>query len=233
MQLGDQPEGEGPHISAVEQAIDSLPENMKDVIRAVFYEQVPYSELGQRLGCSKTQAWRKARAATAHLATLISTNPAIIERYNVYESWDDAAEAIIAQYDRARPKSANVENVDYCVRRMAEQVRGGNEPAQMLFFALANECVGELKERNLWHPQAMLRLLCAKQHDYGHDNINAFGLIGVAVRISDKAARLRNLQERSPMNETLLDTWLDLIGYCVIAEMLVTSTFNLNLKEAA
>ena len=36
-------------------------------------------------------------------------------------------------------------------------------------------------------------VVIAKQHDYGHDNIMAFKEQGLAVRLWDKVARLKNL----------------------------------------
>jgi hypothetical protein len=79
----------------------------------------------------------------------------------------------------------------------------------------------------------LYNLLCRKQHDYGHENINNFGLIGVAVRICDKIARAENLRHRESnavRNETVIDTYEDIIGYAVIALMLDADTFNLHLE---
>jgi hypothetical protein len=83
----------------------------------------------------------------------------------------------------------------------------------------------------LWSKKDMLQLLCSKQHDYGHGNILSFGVIGVAVRMSDKVARLVNLTSRDidAVNESLLDTWRDIVGYAVIAGMLLVGTFTLEL----
>ena len=73
--------------------------------------------------------------------------------------------------------------------------------------------------------------LVSKQHDYGHGNINDFGLLGVLVRANDKIARLKNLQGKEAKNESLRDTWLDLAGYSVIALMIMDDTFNLDLEK--
>lgn len=84
----------------------------------------------------------------------------------------------------------------------------------------------------LWSKTDMLDLLCRKQHDYGHGNILSYGIIGVAVRMSDKVARLENLTRRDvdAVNESLLDTWRDIVGYSVIAGMLLVGTFTLELQ---
>ena len=66
-----------------------------------------------------------------------------------------------------------------------------------------------------------------KSADYGPANINAVGETGIAVRIWDKAARLMHLLGwdlatgkltvgKTPRNESLEDTLLDLASYCII-----------------
>ncbi len=76
-------------------------------------------------------------------------------------------------------------------------------------------------------------LIASKQHDYGHDNINAFGEFGVLVRANDKLARLRNLisdvQRDGPANESIEDSWFDLAGYAIVALMLRNGSFELPL----
>lgn len=74
-------------------------------------------------------------------------------------------------------------------------------------------------------------LLCSKQADYGHENILAFGDIGICVRMSDKIARIKNLRNKNAMNESLMDSWLDLLGYAVIGLMLLADTFTLPLEK--
>lgn len=90
-----------------------------------------------------------------------------------------------------------------------------------------------LKHMGVWDEEQMIGLLIRKQRDYGHGNIMSFGLFGVAVRMSDKLERLKNLLGRGiePSNETLEDTVMDLVGYATIASMLLGGTFELPLKE--
>lgn len=77
----------------------------------------------------------------------------------------------------------------------------------------------------------MVDLLCRKQHDYGHNNITNFGVIGVAIRMCDKIARIDNLGRRAtPHNESLIDSYLDIVGYAMIAVMLSENSFKLPLK---
>ena len=79
--------------------------------------------------------------------------------------------------------------------------------------------------------QEMVELLCKKQHDYGHKNISNFGVLGLAVRIADKIARIENLEKRSSsFNEPLVDSFVDIVGYAMIAVMLSEETFMLPLE---
>jgi len=78
-------------------------------------------------------------------------------------------------------------------------------------------------------------LIIAKQHDYGHENILAFGELGVLVRTNDKVARLKNLINAGKpcceVNEPRIDSWRDIAGYAIIALMLDRGWFTLPLKE--
>ena len=79
-----------------------------------------------------------------------------------------------------------------------------------------------------------IEVIAQKQHDYGHDNITAFGVQGIVVRLHDKAARLRNLTtRRAAYIEPISDSWLDLFGYAVIGVMLTDGTFTLPLAADA
>jgi len=77
----------------------------------------------------------------------------------------------------------------------------------------------------------IVEIVCAKQHDYGHENINNFGVIGIGIRLCDKIARIKNLEKRgNPKNESLVDSYIDIVGYAVIAIMLDEESFQLQLK---
>jgi hypothetical protein len=77
----------------------------------------------------------------------------------------------------------------------------------------------------------IVELVCKKQHDYGHQNINNFGLIGVGIRLCDKIARIKNLEKTvTPQNESLVDSYVDIVGYAIIAIMLGEDSFQLQLK---
>lgn len=231
MQHGDTPEADESHIAVVEEAFNNMDESMQDVLRAIFYEQIPYSELGERLGCSKTQAWRKAQQAINIIKTMIGDNPILTERYNVYTYWDQAARAVIDSYDQSHlSRPANMELVDYVIDVMRDSVVCHEPQPSFTFNSLAIEAVAHLRFNKQWDPDEFADFLCGKQHDYGHENINTFGLVGLAVRLSDKVARIHHLNTNLAKNESLLDSWSDIVGYCVIAEMILNNTFDLELE---
>jgi hypothetical protein len=78
-------------------------------------------------------------------------------------------------------------------------------------------------------------ILVKKQRDYGHHNIARFGRAGLLVRMHDKVARLENLlqDERTPENESILDNYIDVIGYASIGIMWERNWFLLPLTPAA
>jgi hypothetical protein len=73
-------------------------------------------------------------------------------------------------------------------------------------------------------------LLIRKHHDYGPKNISdspGGALNGLRVRMHDKMARINHLvdSEVSPSNESLRDSFLDLLNYSAIAMMVLDKTW--------
>lgn len=65
-----------------------------------------------------------------------------------------------------------------------------------------------------------VKLLDAKQRDYGSKNISSFGLFGVVVRMNDKFERIKNLltnRRKSAVNESIRDSFRDISNYAIIA----------------
>ena len=74
--------------------------------------------------------------------------------------------------------------------------------------------------------------LAEKNADYGPNNILGFGEKGILIREWDKINRLKNLlwdNPGEPKNESLDDTWRDILGYALIAIMLRKGWFTLPL----
>jgi hypothetical protein len=79
----------------------------------------------------------------------------------------------------------------------------------------------------LW--QTVSDTVISKQRDYGKENITRFGQLGLLVRVHDKLARLEHLTAtgKTPSNESLADTVLDLVGYSILGAMLGRKQFAL------
>jgi len=65
-------------------------------------------------------------------------------------------------------------------------------------------------------------LLKRKNEMYGDGNVIKIGEQGVVVRLEEKLERLKNLItiKKDPPEETIEDTWKDIVGYGVIGIML-------------
>ena len=82
----------------------------------------------------------------------------------------------------------------------------------------------------------ILNTVIKKQRDYGHKNIAKFGITGLVIRVHDKVARVENLMKKEKyvnavLDETMLDTLMDIIGYSIIAYMWLNNTFMYELGE--
>ena len=87
--------------------------------------------------------------------------------------------------------------------------------------------------------QDQYALMVRKQTDYGPGNISAFGELGVLVRLSDKLERLKNLlltrdaqgritmNPAAPANESVEDSYRDLLNYALIALMVRQGQWDL------
>jgi predicted DNA-binding protein (UPF0251 family) len=235
MQRGDQPmEASMEMRLAVQEAIEELDEREQEAVLAVFYERVPYSMLGSRLGCSKPHAWRIAKRAMNKLGRALYRNNNIELRYNMFDNWNEAAASIIYDMDKFLPCGATTMSaMNGLQQSLARHIRDQQEIPIVLFTDIGDEACSQMMHDGTWNADVMLDLLIKKQRDYGHENIMLFGLVGVGVRMCDKIARLKTIvaEGHKPENESLLDTWRDLVGYSVIALMLWNDTFKLNLKE--
>lgn len=225
---------DGPDITvldAVSNAVSLLSDREQECVQGIFYERLSYEQLALKLGVSKPYAWRITQRAMEKLRTHLSINPNILRKVPVFNNWQDAADTLLRMYDRTHGRAAVLRTIDACADKLVYHIRNHKEPPSMLYSAIALEAVAQMKHDNTWDRDTMLAHLVGKQRDYGHENIASFGLVGIAVRMCDKVARLRNLlaSGAEPVNESLLDTWVDLVGYGLIAEMWINGTFMLDL----
>lgn len=75
-------------------------------------------------------------------------------------------------------------------------------------------------------------ILVKKRQDYGKDNIKLWGLLGVAVRMTDKIMRLRELLQsgKKPNYESIRDTLVDIRNYSTIGLVLDQDWWDLPLE---
>ena len=76
------------------------------------------------------------------------------------------------------------------------------------------------------------RVMIKKQRDYGNLNITIWDVLGVAVRLTDKVMRLRELilSGRLPQNESIRDTAVDVRNYGLILLMLIDGLWGLPME---
>ncbi len=65
----------------------------------------------------------------------------------------------------------------------------------------------------------LLAMFLKKHKDYGKGNILAVKELGIAMRLTEKVERLKNLlmTSKTPANESIEETWTDIAVYAVIA----------------
>jgi hypothetical protein len=230
---------------AVQEAISQLGPKDRFVIEAVYIWGYSYSEIADMMGYnSKGTPHYAVKKAERNLGAILKKDQRIIRllKGNITvdtTNWADGAWKHLRYFDRRCATSGPFDPtiLEHYFNEVGKAVRslGDDENADVKLYDLCSSIGAEsargLVSINQWDTEAMLDVLCRKQHDYGHGNINAFGIVGVAVRISDKIARYNNLVGRNAkeQNESLLDTLMDMVGYAVISRMLEDGTFNLPL----
>lgn len=115
---------------------------------------------------------------------------------------------------------------------LALMTRAAASASEIAFFGINTERAPD-KEKLEKLINEVSGLIIRKQRDYGSDNIMRFGRLGLLVRVHDKIARLENLAARGtkPNNESIVDNYLDVIGYCTVAIMFERGWFTLPLQE--
>lgn len=158
-------------------------------------------------------------------------------------TWEDAAEvslSLLYLADGRKIKPIDFDKYEQFISNWVLRMQEGDfkkDDLELVVDVLKN--AGEIAIKTMlnndmpYKHQEMLELLCRKQHDYGHQNINNFGILGLAIRMCDKFARIKNLQQRGTegKNESLYDSYLDVVGYAAIAMMYHDGTFQLKLER--
>ncbi len=204
------------------------------IVNAIMSENKSLQNIADELSFTKTHVWRLRNQAFAKLKALMSQDTKIRKKIQMASTWEESATQwmmAISDTDGQRPSSiAYMEDV---LEYMRQAVLAETEPRSDSFLILAKRTVALARELDEWDTGEMLSMVIGKQRDYGHGNINSFGLIGIVVRLSDKIERYKNLmlKKREPSHESLVDTIHDIVGYCLIALMFLDGTFQLKLGE--
>jgi len=167
------------------------------------------------------------------------------ERYNTYKDFSikPYLDLSISEVENLRDIINNYINSDLylqkiqCLRNCHDGDRGQHK---FLWYSLASNAIRATKT---FYPEKPARLVevvltvINKQKDYGHHNIAMFGITGLVIRIHDKIARAENLLQKRHMEnavagESLYDTFVDIIGYSIIALMWLDNTFMFKLGES-
>ena len=153
-------------------------------------------------------------------------------------TWNEAAEnavETIFSFERKGAKQPIIDlrnHLDYAIENLY-RTKGG---VPQMVAAWCNIGADSIEAANQHRtPLSVVETvdtLIRKQRDYGPENIRRFGRQGLLVRVHDKVARLENLtnNQRTPNNESIRDTYLDIVGYSAIGIMWETGTFLLPLE---
>lgn len=235
-------------IEAVAESMEKLQDPHRSILRLVFYDRVTYSQLAMLLGTkAKSYAWRQAQKAISEFEKILLEHPKIKEKYMTFDNWNDNAKKELAYFyskekNHETDINENAISIDLLKpqRMLADYIddlQYGEGVTNISVLSAFDVC-GYLSAIYLTSvgvdKDEMLALLLSKQHDYGHRNITLTGFVGLSVRMCDKIARLNHLLEYrngTGNNESVLDTWKDILGYSVISQMMANNTFTTPLKE--
>lgn len=230
---------------AVASAVQSLPAKYRNAILLTTYQGLSLKEAGEAMGFSDVHVMRIRNMAYDKLRDTLTMNIDLRRRYEMAKTWDQSATQWVAHVaGLSKPvKTIQFEAIrDRIDALIGITFRNEKEPNPESFIVIAAPVIGYLRHVNMWDSAEMSRLLAAKQHDYGHKNIDRFGLQGIVVRLNDKYERLANLEftrqflkegntVAPKVDETIFDTLQDIVGYCIIGLMVLDDTFKLELGD--
>ena len=166
------------------------------------------------------------------------------------QNWQTAASIILdATFDLAATRAvADCPDIDACFEAVVREFEylveelfndNGYEldgPLEHISDIAAYALHGYAKVSSITNAMAVNSVfdtVVSKQKMYGPRNVARFGLHGIVIRLNDKIERLKNLQQHQGpvIFEPIQDTWLDIVGYSVIAIMWINHWFLLELKQ--
>ena len=223
---------------AVMMHVEQLLPREQWIVNALMNEGRSLQSIADELSITKTHVWRLRNQAFKKLKETMSNDTTIRKSVRVATTWDQSAMQWLTYLSHIEPDmhvlaGADIPSLRTWIRALVvgEQSASPMINTEKIFETMAVSAINELKSIESWDLETVFQTLCSKQYDYGHENINKFGTYGVIVRLSDKVERYANLKNKHAKNESVFDTLLDIVGYCVVALMLIDQTFNLQLGE--
>lgn len=205
------------------------------IVDSLIWQRMSLQQVADMLGTHKVEIFRIRNKIFDKMKQVLYLDINIRERLVMPKSWDEAARQLcLAISDCATaPAPMSEDYLDSARDWLIESDENQIENVAQTFTDIAVHAWNELRYRKIADTGKMVNTLCSKQHDYGHDNIKRFGVHGITVRLSDKIERYKNLlnKDNAVPNETVADTVEDIVGYCVVANMLLDGSFNLELSE--
>lgn len=235
----EDPETIDENLMTLRDAVDShmsvLTKRELWIVTACISEGKSLQAIADQLSITKTHVWRLRNQAYEKLRNSMSSDTTIRKSVRFADTWEQSAMQWLTYLSGLTELTEIVhpERMRMVIRSLEEALKADNTPAQIgnSFEWFASCAINDMRMREEWDTGSMLSTLCKKQHDYGHENINRFGIYGVLVRLSDKVERYANLQNKKAQNESTSDTLTDIVGYSVVALMLLDETFNLELGD--
>lgn len=156
-----------------------------------------------------------------------------------YITWDTSAAAAVQNiFDliRRKPRVSLEElrvDFDEFIDQMFHTPAGFSEAKTRWSIIGANALEWGVANGFKINNETLVKILVRKQRDYGHENISRFGRQGLMVRMHDKISRLENLVNngKTPENESVADTVIDIAGYAAIGIMWESRQFLLPLED--
>ena len=152
-------------------------------------------------------------------------------------TWNAAANEIVREMVRLNAMSSTLPSLRAYYDEMSKSINEEPDLDGVVVAAMWNTFGSRCQASSallsgkslLW--QTVADTVISKQRDYGKENITRFGQVGLLVRVHDKLARLEHLTAtgKTPNNESLTDTVLDLVGYSVLGALLGRKQFALGL----
>lgn len=224
----------------VSMLLETLDPKLQWIINSIINEGKSLQDIADELAYTKTHIWRLRNQALDELKGIMMTDTVIRKRIGAANSWDLSATQwvghIADKSTEVEPATIDdletgVDNIMFYLDTHYSPLDTAGPQLERGFLMLAAQTVALMRSYGIWDTGQMAALLISKQRDYGSKTMLKFREYGVTIRLYDKIARLRNLGDRKASNESTHDTLVDVVGYCVIALMLMDGTFEMPLEE--